>query len=410
MSRLPLHIDLDYFDSDDGVLLINGRPVTELAARASGPFYAYDASVLTRRLEELRSVLPSAVKLHYAMKANPMPEVVAFVSRRVDGIDVASSGELEVALKTNVARAEISFAGPGKSMSELKHAIAAGIVVIIESETELDRVVELSDRTGTLPKVAFRVNPDFELKGSGMKMSGGPKPFGIDAEKLGAVLARVAQLPVDFRGLHIFAGSQNLRSDSICDAQNKSLDLSLRLCEEAGVSPSFLNLGGGFGIPMFPGDQRLVLDDIGANLARVVEKLQATFAKCSVVIELGRYIVGEAGVYVCEITDVKESRGHTFLITNGGLHHHLAASGNFGQIIRKNYPVAIANRLNDALSVNASVVGPLCTPLDLLADKLDLPNAEVGDLVAVFQSGAYGYSASPHRFLSHPPPQEFFCE
>jgi diaminopimelate decarboxylase len=381
---------MDYFDSLDGVLLVNGRPVTELAARASGPFYAYDASVLSRRLDELHSALPAEVKLHYAMKANPMPEVVDFISRRVDGIDVASRGELEIALETNVDRTEISFAGPGKSMLELEHAIAAGIIVIIESETELERVVDLSERAGTPAKVAFRVNPDFELKGSGMKMAGGPKPFGIDAEKLGAVLARLRGLPVDFRGLHIFAGSQNLRSESICDAQNKSLDLSLRLCDEAGVEPSFLNLGGGFGIPMFPGDQRLVIDDIGENLARVIEKLHGAFSRCSVVIELGRYIVGEAGVYVCEITDIKESRGHTFLITNGGLHHHLAASGNFGQIIRKNYPVAIANRLNDTPSLNASVVGPLCTPLDLLADKVDLPKAEIGDLVALLQSGAYG--------------------
>ncbi len=165
----------------------------------------------------------------------------------------------------------------------------------------------------------------------------------------------------------------------------------------------FLNLGGGFGIPYFPGEQRLDLAPIGANLHAIVERARTDLPEASIVIELGRYLVGEAGIYVTRIIDRKVSRGQVFLVTDGGLNHHLSASGNFGQVIRKNYPVAIGNRMDSAEREIASVVGPLCTPLDLLADRMELPVAQVGDLVVVFQSGAYGASASPQAFLGHPP-------
>ena len=162
-----------------------------------------------------------------------------------------------------------------------------------------------------------------------------------------------------------------------------------------------LNLGGGFGIPYFPGEQRLDLAPIADNLQRLRERAARDLPAATIVLELGRYLVGEAGVYVTRILDRKESRGKVFLVTDGGLNHHLSASGNFGQVIRKNYPVAIGNRQGDAALEEATVVGPLCTPLDLLADRMTLPVAQAGDLVVVFQSGAYGASASPQAFLGH---------
>jgi diaminopimelate decarboxylase len=336
------------------------------------------------------------------MKANPMPAVVNHMARLVDGIDVASALELNVALDSGADPHEISFAGPGKGDDELRKAVASGILINIESFREVGVLAAIQQETGWTARVAVRVNPDFELKSSGMKMSGGPKQFGVDAEQVPELLAEIGKAGLAFEGFHLFAGSQNLRPEAIVEAQRKCFELALRLAEAAPSPVRFLNLGGGFGIPYFPGEQRIDLSSIGANLAAIQQEAREKLPQAEIVIELGRYFVGEAGVYVCRIVDRKVSRGHTFLVTDGGLHHHLSASGNFGQVIRKNYPVAIGNRMDAPAGEAVSVVGPLCTPLDILGDRMNLPEAGPGDLVVVFQSGAYGASASPRGFLSHP--------
>jgi diaminopimelate decarboxylase len=277
------------------------------------------------------------------------------------------------------------------------------VLVNVESMREVDLLGPIARELGLPARVAVRANPDFELKGSGMKMGGGPKQFGIDADQVPDVLRRIGATPgLAFEGFHLFAGSQNLRAESISDAQRQSYELALRLAAHAPAPVRFLNLGGGFGIPYFPGEQRLDLAPVSANLHALAERARTELPQAALVIELGRYLVGEAGVYVCRVLDRKVSRGQVFLVTDGGLHHHLAASGNFGQVIRKNYPVAVGNRMDSTEREIASVVGPLCTPLDLLADRMELAVARPGDLVVVFQSGAYGASASPQRFLGHP--------
>lgn len=394
---------MDQFLVDGGELLINGLPLTHLAARVGQtPFYAYDRSLLRARVAQLRAVLPPAIKLHYAMKANPMPAVVAFMAGLVEGIDVASAGELKVALDCGADPAEISFAGPGKRDPELRQAVASGVLVNVESMRELPVLAAASQALGLPARVAVRVNPDFELKGSGMKMGGGPKQFGVDVEVVPGMLDWIAREGLAFEGFHLFAGSQNLRAESICEAQQKCYELALRLSAQAHSPVKFLNLGGGFGIPYFPGERRLDLAPIGANLQAISERCARELPAAHIVIELGRYLVGEAGVYVTRIVDRKVSRGQVYLVADGGLHHHLSASGNFGQVVRKNYPVTIGNRAGSTQLEKASVVGPLCTPLDLLADRMELPVAQVGDLAVVYQSGAYGLSASPQGFLGHP--------
>ncbi len=399
----PVHIAMDQFHSAGGELLLGGQKVSVLAARiGQTPFYAYERRLLRERVAQLRAALPQAVKLHYAMKANPMPAVVGLMAGLVDGIDVASAGELQVALDAGADPAEISFAGPGKRDPELRQAVAAGVMVNVESMRELPVLAAASQALGLPARVSVRVNPDFELKGSGMKMGGGPKQFGVDTEVVPQMLAWMGREGLAFEGFHLFAGSQNLRAESICEAQQKSYELALRLAEHAATPVKFLNLGGGFGIPYFPGEQRLDLAPIGANLAVICERAARELPQAGIVIELGRYMVGEAGVYITRVVDKKVSRGQVYLVTDGGLHHHLSASGNFGQVVRKNYPVSIANRIDATLRETASVVGPLCTPLDLLADRMDLAQAEIGDLVAVYQSGAYGASSSPQAFLGHP--------
>ena len=283
-------------------------------------------------------------------------------------------------------------------------AIRAGAVLNLESENEMERAAVIGAELGCRPLVAVRVNPSFELKSSGMKMGGGPKAFGVDAERVPAMLARLGELDLEFRGFHIFSGSQNLSAENIIEAQNKTVELGCELAKSAPCNVSVFNIGGGYGIPMFPGDGVLDLGPIGDNLALRMAEVAQRLDGCRLAIELGRYLVGEAGLYVCEVVDRKESRGETFLITNGGMHHHLAASGNFGQVLRKNYPVVVANRVRGSEREVVNVVGPLCTPLDILADKMELSVAGPGDLIAVYQSGAYGYSTSPHGFLSHPLP------
>jgi diaminopimelate decarboxylase len=403
-SQHPPH---PFFGTDGDCLTIAGRRLTEIAEQVGRtPFYAYARSHLTERVESLRRALPPQVDVHYAIKANPMPELVGHMSKLVDGLDVASALEMQVALDSGIEPAHISFAGPGKSVLELQRAVAAGIALNVESELEVERLASIARASGRTPRIAVRVNPDFELKTSGMKMSGGPKQFGIDAERVPALLERLGTLPLEFVGFHIFSGSQNLRADAIIEAQQKAVALAIELADAAPAPVQSLNIGGGFGIPYFPGEQPLDLAPIGANLHRLVDLTATKLSNARLVVELGRYLVGEAGVYVCRVLDKKVSRGQVFLITDGGLHHHLAASGNFGQVIRKNYPVLIGNRVRGAAREVANVVGPLCTPLDLLADRMELASAEVDDLVVVFQSGAYGYTASPLGFLSHPQPAE----
>jgi diaminopimelate decarboxylase len=325
----------------------------------------------------------------------------------VDHLDVASALEMRTALDTTMSSDHVSFAGPGKTPAELAQAVAAGVTIELESETEAARVVAEGARLGIRPRVAVRVNPDFSVKGSGMRMGGGPQQFGVDAERVPALLKELAAADLELLGLHIFAGSQNLRADILCAAQRQTVDLALRLAGDAPMPLRYLNIGGGFGIPYFEKDQPLDLSAIGDNLADLLTgAIRPQLPDARVVVELGRYIVGECGVYVTRVVDRKESRGKTFLVVDGGLHHQLAASGNFGQVIRRNYPLAIGGRIDVEPAEQVTVVGCLCTPLDLLGDNVSLPRAEIGDLVVIFQAGAYGLTASPTAFLSHPQPAE----
>jgi len=403
----PTHAPMDQFPVRDGELLIGDIPVSQLTKQVGQtPFYAYDRQLITERIELLRKHLPADIRLHYAIKANPMPEVVQHLANMVDGFDLASAGEMRVALQTPMPVDKISFAGPGKTDAELREAIQAGVIVNLESEGEMRRMAKMADQLSITPKAAIRVNPDYELKSSGMKMGGGPKQFGIDAERVPEMLREMKTLELEFYGFHIFWGSQNLNEDAIKEAHSKTFDLAIRLNEHVPSTVKLFNIGGGLGIPYFPGERRLALKPVGENLDKLLPNLMANLPDAEVVTELGRFIVGEAGVYICKIIDKKISRGETFLITDGGLHHHLAASGNFGQVIRKNYPVTIANKMDSHKKEIVNIVGPLCTPLDIIASKMELPKADIGDLVVIYQSGAYGLTASPLNFLSHPAPGE----
>jgi diaminopimelate decarboxylase len=406
-SIAPLHAPMKQFPVNNGELVVGGIPLKQLVARVGRtPFYVYDRALLTRRVEELRAAMPPRLKLHYAIKANPMPALVAHMAPRVDGFDVASANELKVALDAGGMAHHISFAGPGKSEAELTQAVAARVLILIESFREIPLLAAASQALNLPARVAVRVNPNFELKSAGMKMGGGPRPFGIDVDRAPELLKAIGEAKLAFEGFHLFVGSQNLRAGAIAEALRKSYSLVTELAADAPAPVRVINLGGGFGIPYFPGEQSLDLTPIGSTLTGILEEAARTFPLAEIVIELGRYLVGEAGLYVSRIIDRKVSFGELFLVVDGGMHHHLAASGNFGQVLRKNYPVAIGSRMHSIKAESVSIVGPLCTPLDILAERMVLPRGEPGDLIVIFQSGAYGASASPQAFLGHPPPLE----
>lgn len=395
------------FDARDGELLIGKRTAREwISEIGETPLFLYDAEKLRTRMARLRAAMPRRLALHYAMKANPFPPLVKLMASISDGIDVASGGEMQIAMDAGAAAGTISFAGPGKRDAEIEAAIRAGVTINCESARQVERAIAIGRTIGTHPKLAIRVNPDFELKGSGMRMGGRPTAFGVDVDEAPELVRMILAAKAEWRGFHIFSGSQALDADALIEAQAATIALAHRLSEEIGTAAPHVNLGGGFGIPYFPNERALDIDRVGEALNNALNMLPKILSKTRFAIELGRWMVGEAGVYLATILDKKQSHGETFLVTDGGLHHQLAASGNFGTVVRRNYPLALANRFGAAVEEQATVVGCLCTPLDRLGDQVGLPRSEVGDVVAVFMAGAYGASASPSAFLGHGPAAE----
>jgi diaminopimelate decarboxylase len=391
---------------EDGMLLIGGRRADDLVREGEDtPLFVYDLALVDSKIARFRAAFPG-VDLHYAIKANSYPPLLRHIAKQVDGLDIASAGELDFALEAGAKAARISFAGPGKRDADLAEAIAAGITLNAESEGEVERALAIAGKLGRRPRLAVRVNPDFEIRGSGMRMGGGAKPFGVDSGRVPALVRHILEAGAEWRGFHIFAGSQALDAGALIEAQGATIALAAQLSETIGATPPLVNLGGGFGIPYFHGERPLELESISAALSATSAARPAILEGSRLAIELGRWLVGEAGVYLTRVVDRKVSHGKTFLVTDGGMHHQLAASGNFGQVVRRNFPVAVATRFGAPPQEEASVVGCLCTPLDRLADDVMLPKADVGDLIAVFLAGAYGLSASPQAFLGHPPALE----
>ncbi|MGD9809927.1 MAG: pyridoxal-dependent decarboxylase, exosortase A system-associated [Sphingobium sp.] len=397
-----------WFAAEEEMLLLGGCGAAALVDEAGDtPLFVYDFDIIRATVADLRAAMPDCLHLHYAIKANPFPPLLEAMTSLVDGFDIASGGELDRALAAEMAPDAISFAGPGKRDEELRAAIMAGVTVNLESEGEAARALRIAESVGVRPRLAVRINPDFDLKGSGMKMGGGAKPFGVDADRAVALAKSLLAAGADWRGWHIFAGSQALDASAIIEAQAATLSLAARLSDEVGVTPPLVNLGGGFGVPYFPGDMPLDPRPIGLALEEFITLAPDILEESAFALELGRYLVAEAGVYLTRVIDVKRSHGETFAVVDGGLHHQLAASGNFGTVIRRNYPVAIANKFGAApAEAPVTIVGCLCTPLDRLADAVMLPPVEPGDIVALFMAGAYGASASPAAFLGHQPARE----
>lgn len=407
LSTKNVATSLKDYSSSSSELIVGNHPLSHIEKLVSGtPFYVYDRQLIINRIKQLTNTLPSEISLHYAIKANPLPSLVQLMATQVSGFDVASKKEMLLAIQTGMPAEKVSFAGPGKTAEDIEAAIIAGVTLHVESVGEIARVELAASKLSLKASIALRINPKFELKSSGMKMSGGSKPFGIDEEQVPEILKGLNLTRINLRGFHIFAGSQNLNAEAIISAQQQTFMLAeelVALSSEITKSKiDYLNIGGGFGVPYFANETSLDVEAIANSLQILLKKHKTLVAGLELILELGRYLVAEAGIYVSKVIDKKVSRGTNYLVCDGGLHHHLANSGNFGQVIRKNYPVVIGNKLKGDVQELVNIVGPLCTPLDILADKVMLPEASMGDYVVIFQSGAYGASASPKDFLSQP--------
>lgn len=393
-----------------GELLAGSLPVSSIADRYGTPLFLYDQGILESRYAALRDAYPARFSISYSVKANPNHALISLFLEQGCGLEVASAGELSQALSAGCAPADILFAGPGKTESELMFAISRGIGEIhAESELEIQRISRISRARRARACVALRVNPGEQGLGGAMRMGGKSAPFGVDEEQIDPLLRRIlTDDHLEFCGIHLFAGTQILDYRVLLAQYQKGLEIAKRVIQIVGAPLRTVDFGGGLGIPYFPGDAELDLANLKGGLhewMRAVDE-DRDFALTRFVIEPGRFLVGEAGLYVARVNDIKTSRGKKYLILDGGMNHHLAASGNLGQVIKRNFPIAILNRFDLPAAETVDVVGPLCTPLDTLGRSVSLPVAQVGDLIGVFQSGAYARTSSPLGFLSHPTPPE----
>jgi len=404
----------EYLDLSGNEFRVEGVPIGRIIADHKTPLFVYSKQVLDAKSRVLRKALPPEFSIYYSIKANPNPILAGLFVAKDCGLEIASAGEFTLATRAGCAANKMLFAGPGKGADELEDVLLGGIGEIhLESLMEADRVGEICGRIGRRARVAIRVNPGDDAQGGAMRMGGKAAPFGVDEEQLLEVLGQVESIDgIDLQGLHFYLGTQILDSAVLIRQYRHALQVSreatLRLRRPLGV----IDFGGGLGIPYFAGETELDLERLGAELEAMVQEIRRdpAFAGTRLVIEPGRFLVGEAGIYVTQVRDVKVSRGKKFVVVDGGMNHHLAASGNLGQVIKRNFPLRVLNRLNEPNEETIDIVGPLCTPLDVLARDVSMPRLEVGDLIGVFQSGAYARTASPLGFLSYSTPAEVLVE
>ena len=403
-----------YFGSSGGELHTGRLPVSDIAAKYGTPLFIYDRHALDRKWDLLSGAIPPEFAVYYSIKANPNRTFLQYFLTKGCGLEIASGGEFHQALSAGCPPDKIIFAGPGKTEAELEFALGQGIGEIhVESLVEARRISAISCRLGLRSRVALRVNPGDEAQGGAMRMGGKSAPFGLDEENLDSVLdSLLSDSSIEVCGVHLFIGTQILDYAILVSQYRKGIEIAKRIATRLRRPLRTVDFGGGLGIPYFSNEQQLNMEKLCDAFAalRADLKNEPMFAGTRFIVEPGRFLVGEAGIYVARINDIKISRGKKFLIIDGGMNHHLAASGNLGQTIKRNYPLAVINKLESSPEETVDVVGPLCTPLDVVARSVMLPTAQVGDLIGIFQSGAYARSASPLGFLSHLTPPEVWVE
>jgi diaminopimelate decarboxylase len=402
------------FGCHNSVLRVGGVSIRTLAEQYGTPLFAYDRQTLERALSVLRAALPDKFKIFYSVKANPNEVILKYFVEQGCGLEVASGGEYLKARAAGCRPERIVYAGPGKTTAELELALGEGIGEIhMESRVEAERIAGISGRLGRPAQVVVRINPSEVARGGALLMGGKASPFGVDEEGLDPLVDySLAEPSLDLQGIHIYMGTQILDADLLILHYRKALQLARRVAARSGKPIRTVDLGGGLGIPYFSYETPIAMDVLKNSLANLMMEIrdEPCFQNTRFLFEPGRFLVAEAGIYMARIVDIKTSHGKKFIIVDGGMNHHLAASGHLGQTIKRNFPIALLEKLDRPVEETVEIVGPLCTPLDVLGRTVSLPKADIGDLIGIFQSGAYALSASPTGFLSHELPAEVFVE
>jgi len=411
--NLVNHIIKSHYNIRKGQLIIGDVPISDIVERFGTPLFIYDPEIFRYKLARLRSALPG-FEVHYSVKANPTPSVIKVFLKEGCGLDVATSGELLLALKSGCPPSRIILAGAGKSDRELIEAVKAEVSEIhLESLEEIKLLDEIASHHNCLVNAAIRLNPGDITHNGQVRVKAKAEAFGFDEEDL-KIAAEQILLSKNLRlcGLHVYFGTQINDSELLLCMYEHVLKLAIDLAEYAGRSLRTVDFGGGFGVPYYEGEKELLIEDFGKNLKPAMEEARKLkfLRNTRFVIEPGRYLLAEGGLYVTRVMRCKESRGKKFLILDGGIHHHLSATGNLGHVMKRNFPLAIANRIEDRANEHFNLTGRQCTSLDTLARNAKLASADVGDIVVFFQSGAYVRSVSPLGFRSHPAPMELFVE
>jgi len=393
-----------HFSADEsGRLTIGGYSCDELVAEAGGtPLFVYDNNIVGAQVARFKGAMADGIGLYYSVTANPYEPLLEFLGRYVDGFRIVSRGELARLQDAKLDGIPINFAGPGKLDVELEAAVRAGATISVESEGEACRAIRAGGAVGVRPRIAVRVTPPFAIEGGAVSIGSRPSPFGVDAERVPLVVHGLLEADVDWRGLHMFAGSQCLDAEALAEVHRITVAQAGDIAEAVGLPIPELNLGSGFDIACRPGDEPLDIDHVAHALNHTLCNAPSLLATTRFTIELGRWLVGESGVYLTRVVDRTESCGQTFLTTDGGGHHLIGATGSLGERGMSNFPIAVANRFGAPPEEDVTVTGCLCTPYDVLGDDVSLPRAEEGDLIAVFCAGAYGLSASPQAWESRP--------
>ena len=388
-------------------LQIAGIPATELVQEFGEPIYVYDAEVAEAQFRKLRVAMPSSVDIMYSMKANPNAALVGFLGTYVDGIEVSSLGELYVAEQAGISPQRIIFVGPSKSDHELRVAVRKHIrCIVAESEQELEMIEQIGAELGLSIDVALRVNPAFDSAGSKLKMGGAPRQFGVDEEQSERILRKAREFRyASLAGIHVYLGTRILDYSVVLKNTREVLVLAQRLQDALGARFRLVDFGGGIGVPYFQGETEFNIEALGQELSGVMQDASRSFPAARFILESGRYLVADCGVYITRVRYVKHSRGQRFVLVGGGMNHHMATT-SIGTLVKNNFPIEALTKMDLSKAASATVCGPLCTPSDVLAKSVALPDVQRGDLLGILRSGAYGVTASPVDFLSHEHPSE----
>jgi len=386
-----------------------------IAQRFGTPCYIYFMEDIAARCEALRQVFAQRFKISYAVKANPNVGLLQRMRAHIDALDISSVGEMQRALRAGWPPQHLSFTGPGKRAQELVAAVTQGIGhIVVESVHEARTVSQIACAYGTQQDILVRLAPRRIPRGFGLNMAGKPSQFGIDEEDLDGAFAALKTLPsLRIRGCHIYSGTQCLDANALVEHFEICCELFRQCATRHALTPHVLIFGSGFGIPYYPEQKAFDLGHLAARVHPVLDVLlqDDRFRHAVCMLETGRYLVGEAGIFVTRVIRIKVSRDMRIAICDGGMHHHLAACGHLGTVFRRNYRIFKVNASVDTGdTATYDLVGPLCTTIDTLGHAVELPTLDEGDLIGLHCSGAYGLTASPMHFISHPPPREIVVE